>query len=107
MVLRRRLLARIQEIAKRDGLDDQALAHCCRMARTRASTLLHGHIAKWNSETLIDVLARLGVTVELTEVKRQQYSRWNPKVRRPGWRPIPGMVYGIPPHEIGVAPLDR
>lgn len=104
MAVRRRLLAQIREIAERDGLNDQALAHVCRMARTRASTLLRGHIAKWNSETLMDVLARLGVTVELTVVRRQLYARWNPRVRRPGWRPIPNMVYGIPPQDVPAPP---
>jgi predicted XRE-type DNA-binding protein len=36
------------------------------------SNLLHGHIRRFNSETLIDILARLGVTVEVVVAKRQR-----------------------------------
>ena len=86
MPVRKTLLALILEVAERDGLDQSALAHCVGMTRPRASNLLHGHISRFNSETLIDILARLGVTIEVVVVKRQRYARWNLRKVRPGFR---------------------
>jgi predicted XRE-type DNA-binding protein len=97
IAVRRALLDLILDIAARDKLDQWALAHCVGMTRPRASNLLHRHIRKFNSETLIDVLARLGVRVELTVVERRRYLRWNARNPRPGWRPPPNTVTGIDP----------
>jgi predicted XRE-type DNA-binding protein len=85
MAVRRRLLALILQIARRDGLEDGALAHCCGMTRPRASNLLHGRIEKFNSETLVDALAQLGVSVELTVTRRAPYARFKVTRPRPGW----------------------
>ena len=90
MAVRRALLSVILEIARRDGLGDWALSHCAGMTRPRASNLLHGRIEKFNSETLIDVLARLGVTVELSVTERRPYLLWNIPKPSPGWRSPPG-----------------
>lgn len=95
MPVRRALLDLILEIAKRDGLDQWGLAHCVGMTRPRASNLLHGHIEKFNSETLIDVLARLGVGVQVTVTERRHYLRWNIAQPRAGWRPPPHFVTHI------------
>lgn len=86
MPVRGTLLALILEIAQRDGLDQSALAHCVGMTRPRASNLLHGHIRRFNSETLIDILARLGVTIGVVVAKRQRYARWNIPEPRAGFR---------------------
>ena len=94
MRIRRELLRLILEIAQRDSLTDYDIANACRTSRPRASNLLHGHIARFNSETLIDILWRLGVTVDVTVVSRSPYHRWNIDSPRPGWRPIPGFAQG-------------
>ena len=86
MEIRRALLAQVLAIAQRMGLDDTGLAHCCGMTRPRASNLLHGRIEKFNSETLLDVLAQLGVTMELVVKRRQVAARWKVATPRPGWR---------------------
>ena len=95
MAIRRALLQLVLEIAERDGLDQWALAGCLGMTRPRASNLLHGHINKFNSETLIDVLARLGVRVEISVAGRRNYLRWNVANPRVGWRPPPNVVTHI------------
>ena len=95
MAVRRALLDLILEITKRDGLDQWGLAHSVGMTRPRASNLLHEHIGKFNSETLVDVLARLGVTVQVTVTERRHYTRWNIARPRGGWRPPPHLVTHI------------
>jgi len=97
MAVRRALLDLILHKAALDGLDQWTIAHCVGMTRPRASNLLNGHIGKFNSETLIDVLARLGVRVELTVVERRSYLRWNVRNPRPRWRPPPNTVTRIDP----------
>jgi predicted XRE-type DNA-binding protein len=99
MAVRRAALEMILAIADRDGLTDYALEHCLGMTRPRASNLLHRRIEKFNTETLIDVLARLGVTVELTIVSRRPYLRWRNRNPPAGWRPFPGAVCSIPPDD--------
>jgi predicted XRE-type DNA-binding protein len=96
MRIRRALLSLILEIARRDQLADYNIANICRTSRPRASTLLHGHIARFNSETLIDILWRLGVTLDVTVVSRRPYLRWSIDAPRPGWRPPPGVAPGDP-----------
>lgn len=94
MRIRRELLRLTLEIAQRDSLSAYHIANVCRTSRPRASNLLHGHIARFNSETLIDILWRLGVTVDITVVSRRPYHRWNIDAPRRGWRPIPGFAHG-------------
>lgn len=94
MRVRRVLFDMARDIARRDHLGDQGLAHVVHTSRTRASTLLHGHIERFNSETLIDILARLGVTVELTVTRVQPYARWHFRRPAPNWKKHPHMVYG-------------
>lgn len=94
MRIRRELLRLILEIARRDQLSDYNIAAMCGTSRPRGSNLLHGHIARFNSETLIDILWRLGVTIEITVVRRRPYLRGSilgPK--RPGWKPPPGFAW--------------
>jgi predicted XRE-type DNA-binding protein len=92
MLVRRKLFAMVLEIAERDGLDQHALASVIRTSRPRAYSLLRGRIELFNSETLIDILARLGVDVDITVTRRRPYMRWRIANPRPGWRPPPGFA---------------
>jgi predicted XRE-type DNA-binding protein len=83
---RRVLMDLVHEIVRRDGLRDYDIARMCRTSRTRASTLIHNHIRFHNSESIIDILARLGVTIEINVVKRQRYLRWEIRNGNPHWR---------------------
>ena len=94
MLVRRKLLDLILGIARRDHLRDYDLASCLRTSRPRASTLLHGHIAHFNSETLIDILARLGVEVDIIVTRRRGYLRWSVRRPRPGWKPPRDFAHG-------------
>src|SRR5688500_20390273 len=84
MIIRNRLFDMILEIVQRDQLGDQTLAHIINTSRTRASALSHGYIVEFNTETLIDILARLGVTIDVTVTRTQAYAR------RPLANPRPG-----------------
>jgi predicted XRE-type DNA-binding protein len=87
MAFRRQLFNLVLEIINRDSLSDTALATTLNVARTRASALRNGHLLLFNSETLVDILARLGVTVEASVARTQPYVRgFNPNPR-PGWKP--------------------
>jgi len=94
MIIRNRLFDMILEIVQRDQLGDQTLAHIINTSRTRASALIHGYIVEFNTETLIDILARLGVTIDVTVTRTQPYARRHFANPRRGWKPFPGMVYG-------------
>ena len=65
MRVRRALFQRVIEIAERDHLSADDLAHMCGTSRPRAHSLLRGRIERFNSETLIDILFRVGVDVDL------------------------------------------
>jgi predicted XRE-type DNA-binding protein len=86
MRVRRMLMDLVLEIVQRDQLNDYAIAHMCHTSRTRASTIVHGRIERLNSETLIDILARLGVRVDVSVVERRRYLRWELARPRPDWR---------------------
>lgn len=94
MRIRRVLLDLAIEVVRRDHLSDYVLANIINTSRTRASTLIHGHIEKFNSETLIDILARLGVDVDITITRRRGYHRFHIKRTRFGWKPYSGYASG-------------
>jgi predicted XRE-type DNA-binding protein len=94
MRIRRQLMELILEIIRRDDLCTSTLANCLYTSRTRASTLVHGHIERFNSETLIDMLARLGVDVDITVTRRRGYLRGYVSRPRPNWKPFPGYAHG-------------
>ncbi len=96
MQLRRTVFEMILEIARRDRLDVWAVKHCCGMTRPRASNLVHGRIDKFNTETLIDILAQLGVRVDIQVLSRQQYIGRFPNPR-PGWRRSPHVAPELEP----------
>jgi len=80
--IRARLLDLLLDVAREDQLDWSALAHIFGISQPRASNLLNRHIEKFNSETLIDMLARVGVRVEVTPASRDRYRRFNVPPRR-------------------------
>ena len=65
-----------------DQLGWPVLVHIFGMSQPRASNLLNRHVEKFNSETLIDMLARVGVRVEVRPVSRDRYRRFNVPPRR-------------------------
>ena len=83
MRVRKILLDMVLDIAERDALCDYDLASMLGTSRPRASNLLHGHIKKFNSETLVDILARLGVTIEPTIVRVVPYRKRRSRLRVP------------------------
>ena len=77
MHIRRGLLDLLLDVAREDSLDWSALVHIFDISQPRASNLLNRHIEKFNSETLIDMLARVGVRVEIRAASRDRYRRFN------------------------------
>jgi predicted XRE-type DNA-binding protein len=77
MRIRRALFALVLDRAERDEVPAYTLAHMCGTSRTRASALLHGRIELFNSETLIDILARMGVIVDVDVKLYRPYPRTN------------------------------
>lgn len=52
--------------------------------------LLSGRLEQFNSETLVDILWRLGVDLDIEVTGRHPYRRVVVPNPRPGWKPIPG-----------------
>jgi predicted XRE-type DNA-binding protein len=77
MRVRAKLLDLLLDIARDDQLDWPALVHIFGISQPRASNLLNRHIEKFNSETLIDMLARVGVRVEFRPTSRDRYRRFD------------------------------
>ena len=77
MRVRGKLLDLLLDIIRDDRLDWPALVHIFGISQPRASNLLNRHIEKFNSETLIDMLARVGVRVEVRPASRDRYRRFN------------------------------
>jgi predicted XRE-type DNA-binding protein len=77
MRIRARLLELLLDVAREDQLSWSALVHIFGISQPRVSNLLNRHIEKFNSETLIDMLARVGVRVEVKPASRDRYRRFN------------------------------
>ena len=77
MRVRAELLDLLLDIVRQDQLDWPVLVHILGISQPRASNLLNRNIDKFNSETLIDMLARVGVRVELRPASRDRYRRFN------------------------------
>lgn len=78
MRVRRELLGLFLELAEREAITFYNIARLCGTSEPRAWNLLHGRIELFNSESLIDILARFGVTVDVVVTKRapcRQYRR--------------------------------
>jgi len=90
MDYRRQLFGLIQDVIRRDNPSDYQLARTLNIGRTRASALIHGHIRHFNSETLVDILARLGITIQLSVADTRPYVRAFMDNPRTGWEAPPG-----------------
>jgi predicted XRE-type DNA-binding protein len=66
----------IRKHAEREGLAHFHISRACGFSQPRSWNLLHGPIEQWNSETLIDVLARFGYTLEVTVMARKRVKIW-------------------------------
>ena len=85
MRIRRALLEHVLRIAERDRLCAADIAHMCGTSRSRATRLLQRQIELFNSESLIDILFRMGVVLELKINETRAYRRMefdNPRARR-------------------------
>lgn len=63
--IRRKLLRIFRDRADAKGITFSVIARCCNTSESRGWQLLNGPIEQFNSETLIDVLWRFGVTVDV------------------------------------------
>src|SRR5205085_3136821 len=77
MRVRSALFDLLLRIAREDRLDQWAFAHMFNISQPRASDAVHRRMERFNSETLIDMLARLGVRIELHVAERLPYKQWN------------------------------
>lgn len=73
LLIRGNLMIQIEKILKARGLTQAAAAKIMRVTQPRVSDLLRGRIDLFSTDTLIDMLARLGVHVRL--VTTQSRSR--------------------------------
>ena len=80
-------MAMLLEVVDRDKLHHTDIARMCRTSRSRAFALLNNRVTLFNSETIIDMLHRLGVTVDIVVSQRRGYPRWDFTRPRPQWRP--------------------
>jgi predicted XRE-type DNA-binding protein len=89
MRMRRVLFQMTAEICARDHLDASDIARICGTSRNRGHMLLTGRIELFNSETLVDILWRLGVDIEVVVTGRVPYLRYIIAKPRPNWKPLP------------------
>lgn len=79
----------IHEICERDGLCAEDIASMFGTSRARAYALFARRIELFNSETLVDMLWRLGTDIDVVITKRTPYLRHTLPKPRPGWKPPP------------------
>lgn len=65
LLIRSELMIKIERLLKTRGLTQAQAAKIMRVSQPRVSDLLRGKIGLFSSDALIDMLARLGVTVRL------------------------------------------
>jgi predicted XRE-type DNA-binding protein len=65
LLVRADLLIQVQKAVASRGLKQAAAAKVLRVTQPRVSDLLRGRIDLFSTDTLIDMLAKLGVTVRL------------------------------------------
>ena len=75
MRIRRELFDLVLRIADRDHLSAADIAQMCGTSRPRAWTLLEGRIERFNAETLIDILFRVGVVLRVEIGETRAYRR--------------------------------
>lgn len=74
--MRRALMALVRDCAEREKLEYYHVSRACGFSEPRSWSLLYGPIEQWNSETLIDVLARFGYTLELVVKEQRRVKIW-------------------------------
>ena len=65
LLVRADLMIKVQKLIASKHLNQAALAKCLRISKPQVSDLLRGRIDLFSTDTLIDILARLGVRVRL------------------------------------------
>ena len=65
LMIRSELMIKIEKLLKARGLTQSAAAKIMQVSQPRVSDLLRGRLDLFSTDTLIDMLARLGVTVRL------------------------------------------
>jgi predicted XRE-type DNA-binding protein len=73
MRIRNELFDLLLRVADEDHLTMWSFASMLGVSHARACDLMHRRIEKFNSETLIDILARVGVKLELRPITRDRY----------------------------------
>lgn len=100
--IRRELLALFRDYARRQGLHYYHVSQACGFSQPRAWNLLNGPMEQFNSETLINVLARFGFALELVVKEHRPAKIWYPyaKYEEFGADLYPA-VRGLPAREAG------
>jgi predicted XRE-type DNA-binding protein len=75
--VREQLFELLLRVVREDKLGQSALIHMFKLTQPRASNLAHRHVDKFNTDTLIDMLARVGVRVDVAASTRDRYRRWD------------------------------
>jgi predicted XRE-type DNA-binding protein len=65
LVIRSELMIKIEKLLKARGLTQAEAARIMRVSQPRVSDLLRGRLDLFSTDALIDMLARLGVSVRL------------------------------------------
>jgi predicted XRE-type DNA-binding protein len=73
MRIRNALFDLLLQVAEEDQLTMWSFRFMLGVSDARACDLMHRRIEKFNSETLIDILARVGVKVTFTPITRDRY----------------------------------
>jgi predicted XRE-type DNA-binding protein len=65
LLVRSELMLKIEKLLKERGLTQAAAARIMSVSQPRVSDLLRGKIGLFSTDSLIDMLAKLGVTVRI------------------------------------------
>jgi predicted XRE-type DNA-binding protein len=65
LLVRSELMLKVEKLLKRKGLTQAAAARIMGVTQPRVSDLLRGKIELFSTDSLIDMLAKLGVTVRV------------------------------------------
>lgn len=65
LLVRSKLMLQIEKVLRTRGLTQTAAAKIMGVSQPRVSDLLHGKVGLFSTDTLIDMLARLGVSVRI------------------------------------------
>lgn len=65
LLVRSKLMLQIEKVLRARGLTQSAAAKIMGVSQPRVSDLLRGKVGLFSTDTLIDMLARLGVTIRV------------------------------------------